>query len=161
MTHRLTARSLAGLVILALALSGCGTIIHGSSQEVGISSSPTSATVTIDNSERGTTPLVADLKRKDTHTVRVHLEGYHPYEMNLTRSVSGWVWGNLVFGGIVGLAVDAITGGLYKLSPEQVQAQLAEAEGAEVVLQDERMYLFVVLQPEIEWELLGEGLDRE
>jgi hypothetical protein len=48
------------------------------------------------------------------------------------------VWGNIVFGGIIGLAVDAITGGLYKLAPEQVSAQLARgeiqmAEGGEVV----------------------------
>jgi hypothetical protein len=40
------------------------------------------------------------------------------------------VWANLVFGGIPGLAVDAITGGLYKVAPEEVTATLKEAQPA-------------------------------
>jgi hypothetical protein len=73
--------------------------------------------------------------------------------MGLTRSVSGWVWGNIVFGGIIGLAVDAITGGLYKLSPEQVSAQLQRAGGDAAADGGDALVLTVILRP-------GPGMER-
>ena len=123
-------RVLFGLFVLSSLplLVGCASIIHGTTQQIGISSSPTGAEVTVDGMQHGITPVVVDLKRKDTHTIHVTLDGYQPFEIPLTRSVSGWVWGNLVFGGIPGLAIDAITGGLYKLAPEQVSAQLQRSQ---------------------------------
>lgn len=132
--------------VLVLALTGCASIIHGTTQQVAISSSPTGAQVSVNNQDLGTTPIVADLKRKETHIVRVTLAGYEPYEVGLTRSVSGWVWGNIVFGGIIGLAVDAITGGLYKLSPEQLEAELARS-GSSVVLEDDAIVVTAVMRP--------------
>jgi hypothetical protein len=64
------------------------------------------------------------------------------------------VWGNLVFGGIPGLAIDAISGGLYKLTPEQIAAQLAQ-QGASVEKSEDAIYIGVVLQPDPEWERVG------
>jgi hypothetical protein len=104
--------------------------------------------------DRGVTPVIADLKRKDNHVIRVTLEGYQPFEMALTRSVSGWVWGNLVFGGLPGLAIDAITGGLYKLSPEQVTAQL-QHDDAQVATGDDLLLVTVVMRPEPGMERIG------
>ena len=120
-------------------------------QEVAIGSDPTHARVTIDNQQRGVTPLVAELKRKDNHAIRLELDGYQPHEMSLTRKVSGWVWGNIVFGGLIGLAVDAINGAMYKLTPEQVQATLSKVD-AKVLYNDDQMYVFVTLRPAPEWE---------
>jgi hypothetical protein len=75
------------------------------------------------------------------------------------RSVSGWVWGNIVFGGLIGLAVDAIDGGLYNLTPNQVSGQLL-ADTAEVVLTGDGMYVAVVLAPQPGWEKVGQ-LERD
>jgi hypothetical protein len=128
----------------SILLSACGAIMHGSSQQIGISSSPTSARVLINGVESGVTPLVADLKRKGPHVIAVRADGYEPYEIALTRSVSGWVWGNLVFGGLIGLVVDASTGGLYKLSPEQISAELSRSGGTWA---EEESLLYVRLVP--------------
>src|SRR6056297_542367 len=103
------------LVATAVLLSGCASIIHGTGQDVGFSSSPTNALVTINGVELGRTPLTTELKRKNNHMVKLELDGYMPYETTFTRKVSGWVWGNIVFGGLIGLAVDGISGGIYKL----------------------------------------------
>lgn len=138
-------------VFALLALTACGTIMQGSTQQLSISSSPSSAAVTIDGMERGTTPIVADLTRKDTHTIHIEAEGYQPYELAVSRSVSGWVAGNIVFGGIIGLAVDAITGGMYKLTPDQVQATL---DGSEVAVTDDGLFAMVVLSPSPDWEMI-------
>jgi uncharacterized protein YceK len=155
-------RWIAALVLLAqlLLLAGCASIMHGTTQQVAVSSSPTGAQVTVDAMERGVTPVIADLKRKDNHVVRVTMDGYQPFEMALTRSVSGWVWGNLVFGGIPGLAIDAITGGLYKLSPEQVTAQLQRNGALQVADGGSVLLVTVVMRPTAGMEPIG-TLTRE
>ncbi len=135
----------------ALLTTGCATIIHGTQQNVGISSTPTGAFVTIDNLQSGTTPIFAKLRRKENHVVRISLPGYQPKDLTLTSGVSGWVWGNIAIGGLVGLAVDAITGGMYKLSPEELSAALGATSAATVTKGADGIYVVVVLKPEANW----------
>jgi hypothetical protein len=144
------------MLLLPLA-AACATIMHGTNQDVGLSSSPTNARVTVNNKPVGNTPVVAKLSRKDNHIVRFELEGYQPFEATLTRRTSGWVWGNIVFGGLIGLAVDAMSGGLYKLTPEQIAGTMLSATAA---LTPDGLYIAVVLQAEPEWQKIGE-LDRK
>lgn len=143
------------LTILTVLMLGftqaCGTIIQGTTQEIGISSNPSKASVTINGQDKGTTPLIVDLKRKDSHTIRIELDGYEPYETTLTRKVSGWVWGNIVFGGLIGLAVDAISGGMYKLTPEQISAELRDGN-LSFDETEEGFLIAIVLEPNPEWE---------
>lgn len=145
-----------GIVIIGIALTSCASIIHGTSQQIGIGSTPSGAKVTVSGQSFGTTPIIADLKRKDNHIVKIELDGYMPYETTLTRKVSGWVWGNVLFGGLIGLAVDAISGGLYNLSPEQVQATLNKEESANLQLTDDALYVFVTLDPDPSWKKVGQ-----
>lgn len=105
-------------------LSGCASIMHGGSQDIGVSSNPSNAQVKVDGKNMGATPLTTELDRGDSHTVTIERPGYETYSATYTKHVSGWVWGNLLFGGLIGLAVDASTGGLYYLTPHDVSAQL-------------------------------------
>lgn len=143
--------------ITIFTFSGCATIMHGTRQDVGISSTPTGASVSIDNIETGKTPFIAHLRRKDNHVVRMELAGYQPFEATLTRSVSGWVWGNLAFGGLIGLAVDGISGGIYKLTPEQISGALPSAQASN---QRDGLYFIAVLKPHSDWLKVGQ-LQRE
>ncbi|MBI3292584.1 MAG: PEGA domain-containing protein [Elusimicrobia bacterium] len=137
-------------------LAACATIMHGTRQDVSISSNPTGATVTIDGQSKGKAPLVADLKRKNNHLIKIELPGYAPFEMWTTTKVSGWVWGNIVFGGLIGLAVDAISGGLYKVTPEQIAATLNKQEKqAATLYNDGTLYIVTVLKPNPSWEKIG------
>lgn len=140
--------------IFLLFTQACGTIIHGTTQEVGISSSPSNASVTINGQNHGNTPMIIDLKRKDSHMVKIELNGYQPYETNLTRSTSGWIWGNIVFGGLIGLVVDASAGGMYKLTPEQLNAELRSPQ-AEALSTNNGLYIAVVLNADPSWEKIG------
>lgn len=119
-----------------------------------ISSTPSSARITVDNQPLGATPAVVKLSRKDHHIVKIDLAGYQPFEATVTRKVSGWVWGNIVFGGLIGLAVDAMTGGLYNLTPEQVAGQLAKSSASATVTKD-GLYVVLVPAPEAEWRRIG------
>jgi hypothetical protein len=146
---------LLGGLLLPVLVAACATIMQGTSQEIGISSQPSGARVTINNEDRGTTPLVADLKRKNNHNVRIEMPNYQPYEMSITKHTSGWVWGNIVFGGIPGLAIDAITGGLYKLRPEEIEAELARTGMGSIDENGDVLYINVVLEPKPTWERIG------
>ncbi len=112
------------LLMTALLAAGCGTVVNGTTQRVAISSLPFGASVTIDNVGYGRTPLVAKLKRKQYHFVRIHTPGYLPYDVALMREVSNWVWGNLLTGGFIGIGIDALSGGMHKLTPKQIEAEL-------------------------------------
>jgi hypothetical protein len=60
----------------------------------------------------------------------------------------------VVFGGLVGLAVDAISGGMYKLNPDQITASLSNPLAA--TKPADGVYLFAVLKPEADWEKVGQ-----
>lgn len=107
--------------------TSCASIIHGTTQDVAFTSQPAGASVIVDNHQECTTPCVAQLTRKDNHFVKMDLNGYQEFQASLTRETSGWVWGNIVFGGLVGLVVDAADGGLYKLTPREITATMAKS----------------------------------
>ncbi len=137
---------------------GCASIIHGTKQDVGISSTPGGANITVDGASRGKAPLVVELSRKNKHVIKLELDGYEPYEVNLTRKVSGWYWGNILFGGIVGLIVDPITGGMYKIKPEQITATLTQNH-VSLGPKKDRLYIAVRLKHDPTLEKIG-GLKK-
>lgn len=145
--------TLLSLTALTL-LSSCATIMHGTRQSVGISSYPSNASIWVDRAYVGNTPMIVEMSRKDNHIVQIELEGFLPYEATFSRQLSGWVFGNFVFGGVIGLAVDAISGGIYRLTPEEVQAELCSNHMAISKKSDDSCIL-VVLQPKESWEKIG------
>jgi hypothetical protein len=142
------------LVIASILLWGCATIMHGTSQKIGISSLPTGAKVSVDNLQLGDTPLFANLKRGDDHIVTIEMEGFQKVQLTITKSVSGWVWGNIVFGGLIGLVVDAVSGGLYNLSPEQLHAELKK-QNIGATIKNDGVYLLTVLHPDPSWQKIS------
>ena len=143
------------LVGLGPILNGCATIMSGSEQKIGFSSTPTGAEVTVDGKVLGNTPLTENLSTKDTHTVKMFLAGYYPYEMTLTKKTNGWVWGNILFGGLFGLGIDAITGSIYKLTPEQVNADLKVKGLSSTSMVNKTLYITATLSPDKSWEKIG------
>ncbi len=110
--------------IAILIFSGCATIISGSRQNVEIVSEPSSAKVYINEIEIGNTPIQQNLKRNQEYQLVVKLNGYGTYETKLVKKFNAWYIGNVVFGGIIGLVVDPITGAMYKLKPEEINGNL-------------------------------------
>lgn len=144
---------LLGINILTL-LTGCATIMHGTNQSVGIASNPTNASVWVDRNFAGQTPIIVDMSRKDNHIVTIALEGYQPYEAVFSRQMSGWVFGNVIFGGLIGLAVDAISGGLYMLTPDQVQAEMRSNQMI-CSNKSKDSFITIVLNPDPSWKKVG------
>ena len=98
----------------------------GGSQTVGIATNPVDATVTIEG-QKYTTPARIDLKRSQNYTGIVEKDGYETASFTITKKISGWIWGNIVFGGLIGLVVDLAIGGAHNLAPENVTVDLHRA----------------------------------
>lgn len=144
-------------IIAAVSLvstAACATIVNGSNQGVTFNSTPSGAAIRVDGQSMGVTPAVLRLARNNEHTVRLELDGYAPYEMKLQRKMSGWVWGNLAFGGLVGVIVDASTGAMYRLSPDEVtagmQTRTATVDGRSTI------EVAVVMSADPSWEKIGQ-----
>jgi hypothetical protein len=143
-------------IALTIASFGCASIVHGTTQDVSIATNPSGAKVSVDGQTVGNTPVIAHLKRGENHSLKAELPGYAPYEMAFTKSASGWVWGNVLFGGLIGLAVDAISGGFYYLTPEQVMAEMRNQPAAKVSGGDDGIAVFIVMEPRPEWKLVAQ-----
>lgn len=116
--------------------AGCATIVSDSNYPVTISSEPTGQKFEIRNREgvlvnSGITPYTAILKagagyfKKEKYQITFTEGKYKGRSFILESEVDGWyVWGNLVFGGLIGyLIVDPLTGAMYKL-PQQFAVNL-------------------------------------
>lgn len=115
-----------GLLPCAL-LSGCCTIISGTSQEIPINSDPTGAKIQLDGKEIGTTPTTLTIPRSTTaHTLLLTKDGFEPKTETLTPGANGWMFLNIPFTLFVGVLVDAIDGAGYKYSPGEVKVPLSQ-----------------------------------
>ncbi|QQE12753.1 PEGA domain-containing protein [Planctomycetota bacterium] len=109
--------------IIVFLQTGCATIMSGTSQEVLISTEPSGATVVL-NDMTMETPAKFTLKRSETYVAEISKPGYHTTQVKLEKSMNGWIFGNIVFGGIPGLVVDYISGGANNISPGDAHINL-------------------------------------
>ena len=121
----------AALLALLVCSSGCATIVTGGGQDqsVRVASTPKGADVYVDDQLVGQTPMSLRLTRKDDHFVRVQKAGYTSYEKTVKSRFNGWMFGNILFGGIIGVVVDAVSGTNPALSPTNINAKLRGAPG--------------------------------
>ncbi|MBJ9720243.1 hypothetical protein I5515_00310 [Acinetobacter calcoaceticus] len=127
---------LTSLIALTLGINGCATIVSGSSQIVTFTSVPESATIEIKNRKgvkihTGQTPVTVSLKKgagyfkPESYQVSFSKSGYQSKTVEVTGALSGWYFGNILFGGLIGiLIVDPATGAMFRLAPKDVNTVL-------------------------------------
>lgn len=118
---------------VSMSLFGCASIVSNSMYPVTIDSVPNGANFVVQNIDgqimhRGTTPSTVTLKSGNgyftgaTYNITFEVAGGQKKEVTLDSSLNGWYFGNILFGGLIGmLIVDPITGAMWKL-PETVVA---------------------------------------
>lgn len=112
-------------VLFSLCLmTGCATLIHGSDQEVQITSDPSTAQVEVNGRPIGETPTSATLERNRSYTVKIYREGFETHTTTLRRGWSLWTSANLFNFLLPGLLIDASTGAFYSLQPGEISADL-------------------------------------
>lgn len=120
------------VVALGLVASACATVVGGTTQDVLIESQPPGAECKIDRAGANIgvvnpTPGRVNVARsKDNVVVSCTREGYARSDELLASSFTGATLGNLLLGGLVGVAVDAASGANNKY-PERVMVVLTPA----------------------------------
>ena len=125
------------MVLLVLpGISGCATIISGTSQQVSFTSEPSGARVTVGD-KKVITPATLDLSRSNFYVVQFSKDGYHTAEVALRQEENMMVFVNIglyaaaIIPGIVALMIDVATGAQWKLDPEKIQVQLTPRKAGE------------------------------
>jgi len=119
--------------------TGCAYFLGGGdAQDVLVESTPEGASVVITTTGgvpifEGATPASVNLKRKYKYNVAVNLDGYKEKTVMIDQTLNMYVVGNILCGGIPGLVVDALTGAMWVLEPEQIviTLEMAALEGGE------------------------------
>jgi hypothetical protein len=130
-----------GLIGTMLIATGCGTIMTQTEQTIPIHSTPSEAKVEITDFsgnvvQTGKTPCTVTLAKgagyfkSAEYRVSVEKAGYSPVTFNLTGEMNVWyLAGNFAAGGFLGwLVIDPMTGGMWTLTPDQINANLAQQQ---------------------------------
>ena len=101
-------RSFLLIVAVTFFISGCASIMSGTTQRVSIDSDPQGATVMIGKKKTkdkktimvetynaGVTPLIVELKRRGSTMVQIFKDGYKTQDVQLKRTMNPWVWGDV------------------------------------------------------------------
>lgn len=111
-------------------ISGCASIVSKSSYPLSINSSPSEANIIITDNNgyevyNGTTPATIKLRAseryftKAQYQVKFMKDGYESKTVPVYFKLDGWYFGNILFGGLIGLLiVDPATGAMYKIDTE-------------------------------------------
>lgn len=129
------------LPVCFMYLSGCASIVSGGPKTMPIMSTPDDAAIEIidiknDNATilKAKTPYTAILERSAgffspaKYKIKITKDGYLPHETQIDAGINGWYFGNIVFGGLLGiLIVDPATGAMYKIYEDSVNVKLYPA----------------------------------
>ena len=114
--------------VLIMSLTGCATVMTGKYQSIPVTSEPPGVKVRADTGETIVTPGKFNLMRNEEHTLMAECPGYEPQQLKLHNKAQGWVWGNILLGGGIGLIVDCVSGASDELIPKEVHFNFASPQ---------------------------------
>ncbi|MEJ0026179.1 MAG: hypothetical protein WDN01_09145 [Rhizomicrobium sp.] len=124
--------TVAAFAALGVAVSGCASIVEGTTQSVAVATIPKDGAKCVLTSSEGTyyvtTPGNAIVhKTKNDLDVTCKLDGFKDAHTVVASHFNGATVGNVLAGGIIGIGVDAATGANYNY-PEKVDVTLDPAD---------------------------------
>src|SRR5262245_29312798 len=120
---------MAALTVLS---SGCATIVKGSSQSLLVQTNPPGGSCELSRGGKtiatvDPTPGTVTIEQsKHDISVTCKKQGHVDTTATLPSSLQGWTLGNIVLGGLIGIAVDAGTGAINDYQPEVLLTLMPE-----------------------------------
>ena len=111
-----------GLLVLG---ASCATFMTGQHDVLIVDTNPTGAFFQTNTGTSGTTPAEIEVPCEVDVNFTFSKAGYANASYTADSRMSGWVWGNILIGGIIGLVVDFASGGINTHDSE-VTVTLAE-----------------------------------
>ena len=131
---------LAALAALFVLTTGCASIVSKSIYPITFRTNPSEANIVITDKGgkeifRGQSPATLTLSASNgfwssaRYDVIANKAGFHEAKGSVTARVDGWVLGNIIFGGLLGLLiVDPATGAMWQLPSDHVVNLTAQNE---------------------------------
>lgn len=119
------------VIASSIALTGCASIVSGTNQPITVESVPYGGACTINRNGNTianlpTTPMTVTVERSAfPMAVRCTRDGFEPGSVAVESELNGWIFGNIFFGGPIGVIVDSVTGAGRKYA-ETVRVYLNE-----------------------------------
>jgi hypothetical protein len=107
-------------VLAVLAFSSCATILEPGPDRIPVRSEPDGAKVLLNGMLVGVTPMLLNVNRADNCSLDLQKDGYQTIHLERDKVVAGWVFGNIILGGVIGLAVDLIAHNQGKYSEDPI-----------------------------------------
>ena|SRR5688500_469633 len=147
-------RALLAALVVAILLTGCGTVMHGSRDTLFVDSKPDGANASIACDQKGTatsgvTPAKLTIERKaEGCRLTIEKAGFKTQRLDVEKTFSGAFWTNFAFSPILATAtlagrrdfgydtaaallssgvaflVDQMTGAKYKYEPREIVVEL-------------------------------------
>ena len=131
--------SAAALGAASFGVTGCATVMNGTSQPVAFQSDPEGAIVKLVSGQTCTAPCQYELKRGKDSMVTFNKEGYQPVSVYIQSRTGGATFGNIIAGGVIGGVIDGSNGASNHLYPSPVYVRLvANGTSGEPVLLDKK-----------------------
>jgi uncharacterized protein YceK len=111
------------MLTMTICGSGCASILKGSNDTVSIHSIEPGTVIYVDGSARGRDSVNVDLRRGESHVIRVSKPGCHDVTVPTTDSFDATsLLGIFIDFGIVSIPVDLVSGNAWKVSPRSYTA---------------------------------------
>jgi hypothetical protein len=129
-------------LMICLHFGACASIVSGGPKKVTVNTQPPGARITVYNKEgkvisTNQTPATLRLDRShgyfqgEDYRIAIEKPGYRRTEVMVHATINGWYFGNLAFGGILGmLVIDPLTGAMYTLEPDHIDQTLTPSGAA-------------------------------
>ena len=112
-------KSLVLLIILLAGVQGCGSIVHGTKQDLEINTVPSGARATI-GSETCVTPCKMTVRR-DSQSIRIDQGSKSQiFDMEKDFNTGATIFGNILWL-LPGAIIDIVVGGAWEIKPVNLQ----------------------------------------
>jgi len=114
-------------VLAIITMSSCATILQPGPDRIPVRSEPDGAQVLLNGMPVGATPMVVSVNRSDNCSIEIKKDGYQTVTLDRGKVVSGWVFGNIIVGGLFGVGVDLITNNQGHYPSDPVYTKLLQS----------------------------------
>ncbi|MDK2742544.1 MAG: hypothetical protein NDI90_06485 [Nitrospira sp. BO4] len=157
------------LAFLVLGSTGCASFMalateDGLEQKISFNSDPPGVKLFLNGTRPlGETPFAKKIERSKDLFIIAKKEGFEDQQIHLTQHFNHWFWGNFVFGGLIGSAIDYGDGAVVQLDPTTYYINMLPRKSS---LEQQRYYaktrwvrnFLLVGYPHIQGDLVrGEG----
>ena len=123
---------IAFIVLLGCQLSACATIVEGTSQTVSVNTPPADGAMCSLTSSEGTwfltSPGSVEVKKtKNNLDIVCKRDGFHDAMASIEPEFQATTAGNILAGGLIGIAVDAASGANYEY-PSPIEVPMTPAD---------------------------------